>query len=106
MTEQTIEFQARVYVYDLQNCAREFGFKTDENWEIMLASAQDKIALEKQYFPAVSLKSMPESLVQLLNLIRLKLRQKVNKETAPDVKIIREQELQYLVAYCAGRQRS
>ena len=106
MTEQTIEFQARVYVYDLQNCAREFGFKTDENWEITLASAHEKILLEKRYFPAVSLKTMPESLIELLRLIRLKLRQKINNDTTPDAKMIRQQELQYVVAYSTGRQRS
>ncbi|TSJ36384.1 hypothetical protein FO440_23065 [Mucilaginibacter corticis] len=106
MTEKTIEFQARVYVYDLQNCAREFGFKADENWEVTLASAHGKTLLEKQYFPAVSLKTMPESLVELLGLIRLELRQKINNETAPDATTIRQQELQYVVAYNAGRQRS
>ncbi|UOE50970.1 hypothetical protein MTO98_07755 [Mucilaginibacter sp. SMC90] len=106
MAEQTIEFQARIYVYDLQNCAREFGFKTDENWEVTLASAREKTLLEKQYFPAVSLKTMPDSLVELLGLIRLKLHQKINKETAPNAKMIRQQELQYVVAFSAGRRRN
>ena len=106
MTEQTIEFQARIYVYDLENCAREFGFKTNENWEVTLATAVEKTALEKKYFPALSLKVLPECLVELFGLIMLKLSQKINSDTIPDVKSIRQQELQYVVAYCSDRPRS
>jgi hypothetical protein len=39
MSDQTIEFQAKIYFYDLMNCAREFGFKADENWEVSMATS-------------------------------------------------------------------
>jgi hypothetical protein len=50
MKDQTIEFQAKIYVYDLHNCAREFGFKTDEVWEVSMATGQEKTAIENKYF--------------------------------------------------------
>jgi hypothetical protein len=40
MSDQTIKFQARIYVYDMNNYARDFGFKADDNWEISMSAAR------------------------------------------------------------------
>src|ERR1700743_886503 len=99
MSGQTLEFEARIYVYDLQNCAREFGFKTEEHWEILLASVSEKTALEKKYFPLLSLKVLPESLSEMFSLVKEKLRQKRDSTANVGEHDIRQRELQYVVAY-------
>ena len=107
MSEQTTEFQAKIYVYDLQNCAREFGFKADESWEISMVSPQEKTALEKKYFPTLSAKVLPESLAEVLGLVKSRLNQpQAGTEKNTDFARIRQQELQYLVAYSVKRLRS
>jgi len=104
MSEQTLEFEARIYVYDLQNCAREFGFKTEEHWEILLASHSEKTALEKKYFPMLTLRVLPESLSEMFNLVKGKLRQTMDATAKkPSEDEVRQRELQYVVAYNAAR---
>lgn len=106
MSDQKIEFRSKIYVYDLHNCAREFGFKADENWEVNMVTGQQKAALENKYFPTLSAKIVPEMLAEMLSSVRLKLcRQLAGFEKAIDVSVIRAQHLQYLVAYCPTRLR-
>lgn len=47
MVNQTVELQAKIYVYDLNNCANEYGFKDDEGWELSLANDAEKSEIEK-----------------------------------------------------------
>lgn len=106
MSDQTIEFQAKIYVYDLKNCAREFGFKADEAWEISMASSEEKAAIEKQYFPTLSASVLPEMLAEMLGSVKFKLSKKLaGLEKALDTAAIRKQHLQYLVAYSPSRVR-
>jgi hypothetical protein len=106
MSDQTIEFQAKIYVYDLKNCAREFGFKADENWEVSMATSAEKAAIEKQYFPTLSASVLPEMLAEMFGSVKFKLTQKLaGLENALDTAAIRRQHLQYLVAYSPNRLR-
>lgn len=105
MSNQTIEFQAKIYVYDLQNCAREFGFKADEGWEVSVASHQEKMFLEKKFFPMLSAKVLPEMLPEMLGSVKSKLNQQVVAGENLNATSIRQQELQYLVAYSPNRLR-
>lgn len=106
MSDQTIEFQAKIYVYDLKNCAREFGFKADEGWEVSMASGAEKKAIEKQYFPTLSAEVLPEMLAEMLGSVKFKLSQKLaGLENGLDTVTIRKQQLQYLVAYSPNRLR-
>jgi hypothetical protein len=73
MSNQTVEFQAKMYVYDLNNCAKEFGFKPDENWELSLASASEASDLEKRYYPTIITKVLPEILGELMRTVKIKL---------------------------------
>ncbi len=73
MSNQTVEFQAKMYVYDLNNCAKEFGFKPDENWELSLASASEASDLEKRYYPTIITKVLPEILGELMRVVKVKL---------------------------------
>lgn len=106
MSDQTIEFQAKIYVYDLMNCAREFGFNADENWEVSMATSEQKTAIERQYFPTLSASVLPEMLAEMFGSVKFKLTRKLpGIEKALDVAAIRRQNLQYLVAYNPNRLR-
>ena len=73
MTNPTVELQAKMYVFDLGNCAKEFWFKEDEDWDLCLATGEQKLALEKRYLPTISKKGLPETLIQLQRLVKAKL---------------------------------
>jgi hypothetical protein len=106
MSDQTVEFQAKIYVYDLKNCAREFGFKADENWEISMANSAENAVIEKQYFPTLSASVLPEILAEMFGSVKFKLTQKmVSPENALDTAAIHVQHLQYLVASSPNRLR-
>ena len=103
---QTIEFQAKIYVYDLKNCAREFGFKADENWEVGMASREQKTAIENKYFPTLSASILPEMLSEMLRTVRFKLTQQLVGSGKPvDLATIRQKHLHYLVAFSPNRVR-
>lgn len=107
MNDQTTTFQAKIYFYDLQNCAREFGFKADESWAVSMVSKTEKNDLEKRYFPTLSAQALPEMLSEIFGLVKIQLNQPL-KETEKniDAKQIKQQSLQYLVAYNAKRPRN
>jgi len=108
MTTETIEYQAKVYVYDLNNCARENGFKADESWELNLATAEEKKAIEKKYFPTVSAKVLPEILGELFGLVKGKLihaRAEMEKKFDGNTLFNKTNEHQYLVAFNPKRER-
>lgn len=106
MSDQTVEFQAKLYVYDLMSCAREFGFKADEDWEVSMASLQEKTFLEKKFSPMLSTRVIPEKLPEMLRSVKFKLNQQITgAENNPDANSVRQQELQYLVAYSLKRLR-
>ncbi|WP_256009085.1 hypothetical protein [Desertivirga xinjiangensis] len=73
MKNTTVEFQARMYMFDLDNCAKEYWFKVGEGWDLCLASSEQKAELEKKYHPTVSEKGLPEMLLQLHTLVESKL---------------------------------
>jgi len=100
ITAKTIAQEARMYVFDLDNCAKEFGFKADEGWELSLASFEGKRELEKQYYPTISTKGLPEILSPLFNLVKEKLIQvKSGIVNSLDTTKADNVQLQYLVAY-------
>jgi hypothetical protein len=70
---RSLEYQAKEYVYDLNNCASEYGFKDDEGWELSLATDVEKLAIEKKYYPTVSAKVLPETLLELFRIVKGKL---------------------------------
>lgn len=106
MKDQTVEFLAKVYVYDLNNCASEFGFKADENWEVGMASSSEKADLEKKYFPTLSARVLPEMLAEMMSSVKFKLSQPLAViKQYTDTRSILQQELQYLVAYSPNRLR-
>ena len=106
MKNDAIVFQAKIYAFDLANCAREFGFKPEEAWELSLASNEERSALEKLYFPVISAKILPEMLSEMFGMVRKKLSSApYNTEENPDTKDIRRQNKEFLVAFNPMRTR-
>ena len=106
MKNETVEYQAMAYVYDLNNCAIEYGFKTDEGWELNLATALEKAALEKKYYPTVTIKALPETLLELVRLVKNKLiAAKYDMERKFDTADNADVSLQYLIAFNPKRAR-
>ncbi|WP_207426709.1 hypothetical protein [Pedobacter sp. SYSU D00535] len=61
MSKLTVENQVRSYIFELKNCANEYGFKVD-GWELCMGTASEKEKLEKKYYPTFSARLMPELL--------------------------------------------
>ena len=106
MNNQTIEYQAKEYLFDLDNTARENGFKPDEHWEVSLATASEKKVIENKYSPTISIKVMPEVLSGMFRIVKATLSQALDSvENSIDAKSIAKSELQYVVAYNPARLR-
>jgi hypothetical protein len=106
MVNKNVEMQASVYVYDLNNTAREFGFKIDEGWELNIATQDEKTDIEKRYHPTITTKVLPEIISEMFGLVKDKLiqvkseiRNNINTTVRPD------SNLEYLVAFNPKRPR-
>ncbi|MET3979907.1 hypothetical protein ABIB62_002751 [Mucilaginibacter sp. UYP25] len=107
MNEQSIELQTKMYLYELNNLAKEHGFKADDNWEFSMASTADKVKLQRNYFPTNATKMGPEVLLQVLNLVKAGLKQAyTNDDSQVDKRTIIADELDYLVAFNPKRPRT
>ena len=105
MINSAVELQARMYVFDLGNCAKEFWFKDDEDWDLCLASGERKLELEKKYHPTISKKGLPEALIQLHGLVKTRL-MKMNPHfltTGPSEEMSAAPE--FLIAFNRNRRR-
>jgi len=106
MSDQTLAFEAREYVYDLENCGKEHGFNAEEGWELSLATTTERLAIEKKYFPTVSAKVAPEALLELLRLVKNKLvKIKYGLEKTLEHDNSTDNQLQYLIAFNPDRLR-
>jgi hypothetical protein len=106
MAHQIIEFQAKIYLNDLINCSRHFGFNADEAWEIILVSEAEKSAIEKRYFPTISTKGFPETLSEVYHLVKSKLIQtKYDLNKKAHLTHISGTNPRYLIAFNPYRQR-
>jgi hypothetical protein len=105
MHNNAMELEARIYLYDLRNCARENGFKAGEEWSLNQASYEEKAELEKRYYPTISTKVVAEDLVKLFGLVSNQLSQAGQTKHSPNTTLKPDKNLQYLVAFNADRVR-
>ena len=105
MNNQTIEYQAKEYLFDLNNIANENGFKPEEGWELSMATADEKKAIEKKYYPTVSTNVLPEIVAAFLILVKTKLATVKAKFHNAEHDAARNKQLQFLVAYNPNRLR-
>jgi hypothetical protein len=107
MNDQTIENQIRMYLFDLNNSAREHGFKADDKWELNLATDRERSRLQNNYNPSIATKILPESLLQVFRSIKERLHQQMNTdEEQLDMRTVLNRELTFIVAYNPKRMRS
>ena len=100
MISRTIESQAREYVYDVKNCASEFGQSTLEGWEFNLVTDVEKTKIEKNYYPTVTAHPAQEALFELFRLVKSKLVQPLsNLENSFDSNSLMLKNVTYLIAF-------
>ena|ERR1700761_2922414 len=107
MKEQTIENETKMYLYDLMNAANEHGFKADDSWELSMVTNSERIKIQKDYYPTIVTKVIPEFLLQVFNLTNSKLKQSSNKsgESLNNRNVVNN-ELNYIVAFNPKRPRT
>jgi len=101
--QQSADWQAKEFIYDLRNSANENGFKPEEKWQLSLVTLRDKAVIEKKYHASVTTKASPEVLSEIFTLVQAGLKQPASN--IPDVKTIGLNQLQYLIAYNPDRER-
>lgn len=105
MGNLTLDLQAKMYVFDLNNCAKEYWFKDDDEWDLCLVSGEKKLEIERNYHPTISKKDLPEALIQLHRMVKSKL-PRINphllKPQHPEDSI---QTPEYLIAFNKNRRR-
>lgn len=100
MINRSVESQAREYVYDLKNCASEYGQNTLEGWEFSLVTDVEKTKIEKDYYPTVSAHPEQESLFEMLKLVKGKLMLPLNNaEYGFDVTDANHKNVRHLIAF-------
>ncbi len=100
MIIKSVESQAREYVYDVKNCASEFGQSTLEGWEFSLVSAVEKTKLEKTYYPTVAAHPAQEALLELFRVVKSKILPVVTtSDKGFDVNSVVNNNLAYLIAF-------
>ena len=106
MQIQTIERQARTYVYDLMNEAKEHGFKEEDKWTLILVTEKERMQIKTDYYPVIVNKVPPEMLLQLFHSVKSELHQSLSKEESEmDYRSILNSEFQYIIAFNPKRFR-
>ncbi|MBL4677609.1 MAG: hypothetical protein JKY70_15610 [Mucilaginibacter sp.] len=107
MAEKDIKFETSRYVYDLNNLAKEHGFKAEENWELSMESVAGKTKLQRDFYPNNVAKISPDILLQVLHSVKNKLQLPLTEDEAnASRKKLELDEIQYLVAYNPKRPRN
>ena len=100
MINRSVESQAREYVYDVKNCASEFGQSTLEGWEFSLVTDVEKTKIEKNYYPTVSAHPAQEALLELFRLVKSKILLPINHlENSFDSNSLANKNVTHLIAF-------
>jgi len=100
MINKSIESQAREYVYDVKNCASEYGQSSLEGWEFSLVNDAEKTKIEKNYYPTVAARPAQEALFELFRLVKSKLVQPLSiSEGGTDSNSPRHRDATCLIAF-------
>ena len=99
MVTKSIESQAREYVYDVKNCASEFGQSTLEGWEFNLVTETERKKIEKNYYPTVSAHPAQEALLELFSLVKSKIVLPLNAVSNTFNLSTMDKDAAYLIAY-------
>lgn len=97
--------EARLFLYDLANLAKEHWFKPGESWALCLANEAKKAAIEKQYYPTIYITGGTELLEQVATMMRPELKLAEPAVEVPDERRTRMVLPTYLIAFNPDRQR-
>jgi hypothetical protein len=107
MKNKTIEDQTKMYLYDLMNTAKEHGFKADDNWELSIVTDTERQKIQKDYYPTIATRVIPEFLLQVFHLTKSRLNQSLNKiEEGLNNRSVVAGDLNYIVAFNPKRPRT
>ncbi|MES2428662.1 MAG: hypothetical protein V4560_16890 [Bacteroidota bacterium] len=107
MKNKTIEDQTKMYLYDLMNTAKEHGFKADDNWELSIVTDTERQKIQKDYYPTIATRVIPEFLLQVFHLTKSRLNQSLNKiEEGLNNRSVAAGDLNYIVAFNPKRPRT
>jgi len=70
MANKLIESQAKSYLYDLNNCAHEYGFNKEEHWVFSLATENEKTAIVQKFYPTVLIQGTAVQLAELYKAVK------------------------------------
>jgi len=98
--------QSKIFLYELNNTRYEYGFAASEEWTLDLVPAAKLKALEEKFYPLLSTKIAPENILEMLDLLSVKLSNAVAavKNNVMLKRIAKENV--FLLAYCATRLKS
>ena len=100
MAVKSVESQAREYLYDVKNCASEFGQSTLEGWEFSLVTDVEKTKIEKNYYPTVAAHPAQEALLELFRLVKSKVVAPLSTEhNGFDMHSIMNKDVTYMIAF-------
>ncbi len=68
MISSTINTKTRTYIFELQNCAGEFGFKTN-SWKLDFATDLEKKNIEKEFHPTLSMQVSSANSVAVFDMV-------------------------------------
>jgi hypothetical protein len=105
MKDQSIEYQTNMYLYDLQNTAREHGFKADDSWELSMLTNTEKAKIQKDYYPSIAAKIAPELLTKIFYAVKGKLNQQLHSKDQENGANVLNEDRNYLVAFNLKRPR-
>ncbi|MEO6522812.1 MAG: hypothetical protein ABIN91_14105 [Mucilaginibacter sp.] len=106
MAHRTADYQAKMYLYDLHNMARENGFKADDTWEISLVTEEEKTAIVNKHIHTIAVKIAPAILLETFTQVKDTLNlPKTETEEAYTNDSIRVNHIKYLMAFSAKKLR-
>jgi hypothetical protein len=97
--------EARLFLYDLANLAKEHWFKPDEHWALSLANEAEKSAILKQYHPILYVSGETEALKAVAEIMRNELRLAPLVPEESNDRRTRQLPPTYLIAYNPACQR-
>lgn len=97
--------EARLFLYDLANLAKEHWFKPGENWALSLANETEKTALEKQYHPTLYIQGETAELQEISGIMRTELHLAALVPEVADERSARKVPATYLLAFNPARQK-
>lgn len=95
--------QANLFLFDLQNEAREHGFKDDDSWDLQLVTENEMIGLKRQHHLVISLRLQPQALLKVYQQVKSKLQSLSNTDLALTAGDLSREDKSHLAAYPAKK---